>query len=409
MNKGNQGSLFGEIEANRPRPLAHKLRPMRFTEFQGIEPLSSKYPFLKGNYLPSIILHGPSGCGKTTLARILAKEQNREFLSFNAVLGGVNDLRKLISEALHFMAPVIFIDEIHRFNKAQQDALLPQVESGDFVLIGATTENPKTSINRALLSRCQLVEIPPLSHQDILSIQSKALEKLQLNLSNEVQEVIALASNNDARKCLNILETLAAEENEITEESIKERFLSNSRLYDKSSDRHYDVISAFIKSMRGSDPDNALLWLAVMLDGGEDPMFIARRLVIFASEDIGNADPRAITLATSAMEAISKIGMPEARIILGQITSYCASTVKSNCAYKAIDAALEYVRSHNNIEVPTHLRNQHPDKMNYKYPHNFEGCFTQQVYGPASSFEFYDPSDSGQEKFLKERLNTLWK
>ncbi len=424
MENGQQGDLFGNSTVSTPentsRPLAHMMRPESLEYFQGSKELLAKYPFLRSERIPSLILTGPSGCGKTTLARIIATEGKKEFFTFNAVLGGINDLRKIIAQALQFRAPIIFIDEIHRFNRAQQDALLPQVENGDFILIGATTENPKTSINRALLSRCQIIELSPISDKSLIEIQRRALKHLEFDLENQLSnkdlqkvfQSICLISNHDARKAINAIETLYLEFREnlesITPELIKEKFLGNSRLYDKASDRHYDVISAFIKSMRGSDPDNALLWLAVMIDGGEDPMFIARRLTIFASEDIGNADPRALTLAVSAMEAISKIGMPEARIILGQVTTYLASTVKSNASYRAIDSALEYVRSTNNIEVPTHLRNLHPDKKNYQYPHSYEASFVLQEYGVAQPKQFYQPKSVGQEKFLKDRLFELW-
>ncbi|MCR9204686.1 MAG: replication-associated recombination protein A [Halobacteriovoraceae bacterium] len=393
-------------------PLAHKVRPETFDEFYGQEFIFKKFPFLKEKELPSIILSGPPGTGKTTLAQVLAKHRDLELYSFNAVLGGVADLKKLIAKAKevqdYYQKPaIIFVDEIHRFNKAQQDALLPFVEKGDFIFIGATTEHPKTSINRALLSRVHLVTMEKLSEKAIEGILSQALEKIERDMSDDLLSAIAHLADGDARFALNALEVVLIREEEPTLEELREILGGGSRHYDKDKDRHYDVISAFIKSMRGSDPDAALLYLAVMLDGGEDPKFIARRLVIFASEDIGNADPTALTLAISGLHAVEAIGMPEARINLAHVTTYLASTVKSNAAYEAINSALSFVQERTTLEVPTHLRNQHPDGKNYKYPHAFEGSYVAQQYAPTGTPKFYHPKDVGTEAKIKSRLESL--
>ncbi len=394
-------------------PLAHRVRPTDFSGFYGQEAIFKKHPFLRGQELPSLILWGPPGSGKTTLAQILCQHRGLELFIFNAVLGGVADLKKVIERAkevqqFYDKKAVIFVDEIHRFNKAQQDALLPYVEKGEFIFIGATTENPKTSVNRALLSRVHLVTLAKLSPEALENILNEAMEKVGQKLEAEVIEILAKLADGDARQALNTLEALLLREGTVTIENVKESIGGAVRNYDKNQDRHYDVISAFIKSMRGSDPDAALLYLAIMLDGGEDPKFIARRLVIFASEDVGNADPQALTLAVSGLAAVENIGLPEARINLAQVTTYLASTVKSNAAYKALDAALEYVRERPTLEVPTHLRNHHPDKSNYKYPHSCEGSFVAQQYSPTGTPQFYQPTENGTESRIGERLKKLW-
>lgn len=402
-------------------PLAHRLRPETLDEFIGHTDIFKNYPYLKQKNFPSIILFGPSGTGKTTLARLLANGSGKEFYTFNAVLGGVADLKKLISAAEEMkekmgQEAIIFIDEIHRFNKAQQDALLPYIEEGAFTLIGATTENPRVSVNKALLSRMHIVNLKELAPKDILSILILAKEKLttqslnndQYNLANELLETIAQYAGGDARVALNSLEA-AAKITSPTKEIIKTLIIENARAFDKGGNRHYDVISAFIKSMRGSDPQAAIHWLAVMIDGGEDPLFIARRLVIFASEDVGNADPTALTLATSALQAISQIGMPEARIILAQATTYLASTYKSNASYMAINQALEFVQSQATIAVPDHLKNNPPpNAKKYLYPHSYEHHFVKQNYTNTPTPKFYDPSSEGKEEGLKKRLEKLW-
>ena len=395
-------------------PLAYRSRPDKFEDFEGLELLYRKNPFIKGDNFPSMIIWGPPGTGKTTLAQLLAQNSNKELYSFSAVLGGVNDLKKLIHSAQEMKQmfnkdAVIFIDEIHRFNKAQQDALLPYVEAGSFVLIGATTENPKVSINKALLSRLQLVELLRPSQEQLLNILVKAAKKFEIKCDDEVLEFISNFSNGDARKALNTLEILEKYQGNCQSlAELKPLLMANSRDYDRNQDRHYDVISAFIKSLRGSDPDAAILWLAVMLDGGEDPVFIARRLIIFASEDVGNADPQALTLAVSTLSAVQNIGMPEARICLAQASCYLASTVKSNASYLAMNEALDYVKNSPTIEVPEYLKNNSPQKKDYKYPHNFPEHFVKQSYSKQKLPTFYRPGDLGIEKNIKLRLEKLW-
>lgn len=404
-------------EASGSSPLAYRVRPGNLEGYFGQEALFKRYPRLREGQFGSLILWGLPGVGKTTLAEILASMSGKTLYRFNAVLGGVNDLKKIIKELMDQKMmfqkeAIIFIDEIHRFNKAQQDALLPHVERGDFHLIGATTENPRQAVNKALLSRLQTLELKPLSHQDLEQIVSKAAEKCHLKIDEEMIQFIADHSGGDARKALNTLEIVEREylySGELpSQEVVKKQLLENARDYDKNKDRHYDVISAFIKSLRGSDPNAALYWLAVMIDGGEDPVFIARRLVIFASEDVGNADPMALNLAVSCMTAVSQIGMPEARINLAQATTYLASTVKSNAAYLSIDRALEFIREKETLPVPDHLKNFPPkDAKPYQYPHAFEGHFVKQDYTVEEIPAFYQPGNLGTEANIKKRLASL--
>ena len=399
-------------------PLPFRARPTDFDGYFGQEHIFTRYKFLKEKNFPSLVLWGPPGTGKTTLANILAENSGLELHNFNAVLGGVNELKKLISTAIQIKADfgresIIFVDEIHRFNKAQQDALLPYVEQGSFRFIGATTENPRSSVNKALLSRVQIIELKKLSEDNLTSIVKNVSKKFGIKIDQESIQFIGDYSNGDARNALNILDVIEKSEinsgQELTLKEIRPLILENAREYDRNKDRHYDVISAFIKSMRGSDPSAAILWLAVMLDGGEDPVFIARRLVIFASEDVGNADPTALTIATSCLQAVAQIGMPEARINLAQATTYLASTVKSNAAYNAINEALAYVENNQTILVPDHLKGHPPkDARPYKYPHSFPHHFVEQDYTPDGTPEFYQPTDIGVEKNIKDRLSKLW-
>ncbi|MBY0412700.1 MAG: replication-associated recombination protein A [Bdellovibrionales bacterium] len=406
-----QTSLF-DTDDHSQEPLAHRIRPEKFEEFIGNDEIFQKYPYLKQENFPSIILYGPSGTGKTTLARLLAMRSKKEFYTFNAVLGGVADLKKIISETEDLKErtgkrSIIFIDEIHRFNKAQQDALLPYIEIGAFTLIGATTEFPRVSVNKALLSRMHIIELKILNSDAIEKILTNALNKSELSFDFQLIKILASYASGDARVALNSLEA-SLELIDPTPESVKELIIENARAFDKGGNRHYDVISAFIKSMRGSDPQAAILWLAVMIDGGEDPVFIARRLVIFASEDVGNADPTGLTLAMNALSAVSQIGMPEARIILAHATTYLASTFKSNAAYMAINTALEYVKQNATIEVPNHLRNYPPPNSKpYLYPHSYENHWVKQDYSPAGTPKFYEPTSIGKEDGIKRRLDSL--
>lgn len=395
-------------------PLAFRARPFELEGLKGQEKVLRRFPFLLEKNFPSLILFGPPGSGKTTLAHILAKRSEKDLYPFNAVLGGVNELKKLISRAddirrMHGREAIIFIDEIHRFNKAQQDALLPYIEAGQFTLIGATTENPRRSINRALLSRLQTVELSALAEEHLVSIIGNAAQAFSIPFDQQIAAFIASYSSGDARKALNLFE-LVEQNPKLQFEQLKPIIIENSRNYDKSDDRHYDVISAFIKSMRGSDPNAALLWLAVMLDGGEDPVFIARRLVIFASEDVGNADIHALPLAVAALQAVQNIGMPEARINLAQATTYLASTVKSNAAYLGINRALEYVQEQQTIETPNHLKNRPVEgKSPYLYPHDYPNSFVEQQYSDKPLPAFYAPKDIGHESNILKRLKNLWK
>lgn len=400
-----QNQQMGLFQPNETLPLAHRVRPGSIADFAGQEHLQRRIQSIDFDHPPHIILYGPPGCGKTTLAKILAQQAECELYEFNAVLGGVNDLRKIIQTALQVKEtggrqPMIFIDEIHRFNKGQQDALLPYLEAGDFTLLGATTENPNTSLNKAILSRVQRWPLHALAERDLAKIIERVLTQEQLLIPSEVKKYLVKHANGDARVVLNQLEGLILNKDQLQDLSfndIKTQFLFENRRYDKDSERHYDVISAFIKSIRGSDVNAAILWLAVMLDGGEDIEFIARRLIILASEDIGNADPRALQIATDAHYGIKQIGMPEARIILAQATTYLARAPKSNASYKAIDEALAYVKENPTIEVPTHLRNHHPDKKNYQYPHQFPHHWVKQQYAPKTP-AFFSSSELGYEK-----------
>lgn len=426
-----------KISADGHRPLADRMRPQSFADIIGHENVIGEASILKkwmnSGKLFSFILWGAPGVGKTTIARLLASELSTHFISLSAVTAGVKDLREAISTAernrnTYNSGTILFIDEIHRFNKSQQDALLHAVESGLITLVGATTENPSFEVNPALLSRMKVFKLEFLTEADLRVMINRALERDEHLRSAQVElesiDDLIMYSGGDGRKCLSVLETavvLAEKEGEktfVSRDVLKEAALSLKAAYDKKSDYHYDTISAFIKSIRGSDPDAALLWLARMLDGGEDPMFIARRLIISASEDIGNSDPTALILAVNGMEAVRMIGMPEARIILSQVTTYLASTNKSNASYTAVDAALEDVKSAPILTVPLHLRNGVTKLMKnegygagYIYPHDHAGNFAPQNYFPEEIKEksYYTPTQGGREKAFFERLKALWK
>jgi putative ATPase len=416
-------------------PLAERMRPKTLKEFKGQETLVGKEKplrnMIENDTLSSMILWGPPGSGKTTLAKIIAEQTDSEFFQINAVSSGVKDIRSTIEIAQQNKnlnkKTILFIDEIHRFNKAQQDSLLNSVETGLITLIGATTENPSFEVIPALRSRARTYILEELSKDDLESIIESALEKdeflSQKNIELENKEFLIYLSGGDARSMLNIFEAAVLHEiksdpivisNKVLEDIVQKKNI----VYDKGGEEHYNVISAFIKSVRGSDPDAALYWLARMLEGGEDPLFIARRLVVLASEDIGNASPNGLVLAEAAFEAIHKIGMPEARIILAQCATYLASSPKSNAAYLGIDKAIREVRNKPLYAVPLHLRNA-PTKLmkdigygkEYKYPHDFDNNFIAENYLPEElkDSQFYLPGENGQEKSLKDRLKFLWK
>lgn len=417
-------------------PLAERARPKNLSEFVGQEHLLGERKSLRilieNEKISSMIFWGPPGSGKTTLARIIALSLNAEFFQISAVTSGVRDIRAIIQQAQENFQKnqrtFLFIDEIHRFNKAQQDSLLHSVESGVLTLIGATTENPSFEVISPLLSRCRVYVLKPLSDENLETILSNVMmtdDYLKvLNIEIVDQDYFILMSNGDARILLNGLETAVELCNKsddgkfsITKKIINEAFQKKKIDYDKAGEEHYNVISAFIKSVRGSDPDAAVYWLARMLEGGEDPLFIARRMIVLASEDIGNASPTALVLATNAFTACHYIGMPEARIILSQCATYLASVPKSNASYQAINNAMRDVEKLPNYPVPLHLRNAPTRLMkdlnygkDYKYAHSFEEHFVDDDYLPEElkDKQYYKPTELGQEKNLKDRLKSLW-
>jgi putative ATPase len=427
------------------------MRPTRLDDLIGQEHLAGKGSILRTaiehGKIPSIILWGPPGVGKTTIASIIAHSLSLPFYTLSAISSGVKEVRAVIEEAKMQTGAILFIDEIHRFNKGQQDALLGAVEKGIITLIGATTENPSFEVNSALLSRCQVYVLKPLSSADLVRLLHKALaEDLAMQKANIVlQETEALVrlSDGDGRKLLNLLELVAEsrpkkvsssgsptasgtspeepfpqEPFPVTDTFVLSVAQKKIALYDKAGEQHYDIISAFIKSIRGSDPNGAVYWLARMIEGGEDVKFIARRLVILASEDIGNANPTALVLANSAFDAVNKIGYPEARIILSQCTTYLACSPKSNASYAAIDAALGAVRKLGDQPVPLHIRNAPTRLMKdlgynqgYEYSHSYDNNFSPQEYLPEalSGNKFYDPGHNAREEELRRYLKLLWK
>jgi putative ATPase len=410
-------------------PLAERLRPSVLNELVGQQHLTGKGSILRTaiehNKVPSMILWGPPGTGKTTIANIIANTLQSPFYTLSAISSGVKEVREVIELAKKQANVILFIDEIHRFNKGQQDALLGAVEKGIITLIGATTENPSFEVNSALLSRCQVYVLKPLDENDLVALLKHAIknDKVLQTKNIELKETAALIniSGGDARKLLNLLELVTetlGNNTIITDDKVMEIAQQRIAIYDKSGEQHYDIISAFIKSMRGSDPNAAVYWLARMIEGGEDVKFIARRMVILASEDIGNANPNALLLANATFDAVNKIGHPEARIILSQCATYLASSAKSNAAYMAIDAALAAVRKHGDLPVPLHIRNA-PTRMmmnldygkGYQYSHSYESNFSAQEYLPEeiSGTVFYEPCKNAREDELRKFLKLLWK
>ncbi|MBR1420416.1 MAG: replication-associated recombination protein A [Selenomonadaceae bacterium] len=383
-------------------PLAERMRPKNLDEFVGQDRVRK---FIESGKISSMIFHGAPGTGKTTLARLIAQKISAKFFQLNAGSASVTEIRSIVKES----DAILFLDEIHRFNKAQQDILLPFVEDGRLILIGATTENPFFEVNRALLSRVRLVKFETLTVENIEEILNRACKLESIEIESDARKLIAEFANGDARIALNILEQL---ESPIDRKSVAELLGDRIQNYDRKGDNHFDTISAFIKSMRGSDPDAAIHYLARMIESGEDLNFIARRVAICAAEDVGNADPFALVLAMAAVDAVQFVGLPEARIPLAQAVTYIASAKKSNAAYLAIDRALKDVRTRDCGEIPSHLRDPHSSKgfaKGYKYPHDYPYHFVAQKYLPdkISTVKYYEPTDIGRERFLKEYL--AWK
>ena len=410
-------------------PLAERIRPSSLDELIGQTHLTGKKSILRtaieNGKIPSMILWGPPGTGKTTIANIIANTLNVPYFQLSAISSGVKDVREVIETAKEKTGAVLFIDEIHRFNKGQQDALLGAVEKGIITLIGATTENPSFEVNAALLSRCQVYVLKPLSEDDLKKLIQQAVQKdewlKQKNIEITEYEALFMISGGDARKLLNLVELCAEvikDGEELTDKKVMEIAQQRIALYDKKGEQHYDIISAFIKSIRGSDPNAAVYWLARMIEGGEDVKFIARRLLILASEDIGNANPTALVMANATFEAVNKIGYPESNLILSQCAIYLASSAKSNSATVAIGEALSAVKQHGDLSIPLHIRNAPTRLMknlgygkDYQYSHSYENNFSQQEYLPKelSGTKFYDPGKNAREEELRKFLKSLWK
>ncbi|MBI6118728.1 replication-associated recombination protein A [Salegentibacter maritimus] len=417
------------------KPLAERLRPQTLEDYLSqqhlIGPKGALRQQLKQGIIPSIIFWGPPGVGKTTLANIIAKTSDRPFFTLSAINSGVKDVREVIEKAkkgdglFTTKNPILFIDEIHRFSKSQQDSLLGAVEKGWVTLIGATTENPSFEVISALLSRCQVYILKPFSKEDLIALLERAMREDKIIAEKKIKlketEALLRLSGGDARKLLNIFELLvtSSEKNlEITNELVLNRVQQNTVLYDKTGEQHYDIISAFIKSIRGSDPNAAVYWLARMIEGGEDVKFIARRLLILASEDIGNANPTALVIANNTFQAVTTIGFPEARIVLSQCVTYLATSPKSNAAYMAINHAQNAVKKTGNLSVPLSIRNA-PTKLmkdigygkDYKYAHNHENNFVEAEFLPdeLKNTKFYEPGNNPRENAQREFLKKRWK
>lgn len=416
-------------------PLAERMRPQNLDEYVGqkhlVGPGAVLRKAIESNQLPSMIFWGPPGVGKTTLAYIISQSLDRPFFNLSAINSGVKDIREVIDKAAALKGsflgvPILFIDEIHRFSKSQQDNLLGAVEKGLVTLIGATTENPSFEVISALLSRCQVYILQALSEEELASLLQTALQKdvvlKEKKITIKEHEALIRLSGGDARKLLNVLEIaihgIGGDQIELTNENVLNHAQQNLALYDKAGEQHYDIISAFIKSIRGSDPNAAVYWLARMIEGGEDPLFIARRLLILSSEDIGNANPNALLLANNCFNAVNVIGYPEARIILSQCVTYLASSVKSNASYEAINKAQALVKQTGDLPVPLAIRNAPTQLMknldygkDYQYSHNYEGNFSAQEYMPESlsGTKLYDPGKNPAEDKLREKLKQNWK
>lgn len=403
--------LFNNNFENK-RPIAYRLRPNKIEDYVGQEELLGEKSILgkllRNKKIVNSIFYGPPGVGKTSLAEIISNELNYKFINANATNISVSDIKDIAKISENYLntngkQTILFLDEIHRFNKLQQDSLLPYTENGLIILIGATTENPYYSLNNSLLSRCMVFEFKSLTNNDIVMLIKKGLKLYNVNISDEIIEYTAEISGGDARNALNIIELLIESGNGMTLEEFKQVFKYNI-MYDKKEDK-YNIISAFIKSIRGSDPDACIYWLGKMLEGGEEPEYIARRLMILAAEDIGLANPEALNIAASTLTASKMIGMPEIRIILAEAAIYMAISSKSNSCYNAINNAMEDIKNGIDLKVPNHLTNL--GKKSYKYPHSYENNFVKQEYLSIDK-KYYIPGDNKNEKMIKDKLNKLW-